>query len=132
MPDCFTKEKRSEVMSKIKSKNTKAELILRKFLWKNKLRYMLHQNLPGKPDIVFKSKKVAIFVDGCFWHKCPKCYKEPKSNKKYWIPKINKNVKRDKANNLKLKKDGWKVLRFWEHEIKKDLDSVSKKIIKQL
>jgi len=72
----------------------------------------------GKPDFVNKKQKIVVFVDGCFWHKCPKCYKEPKSRKEFWITKINNNVKRDKEVNKRLKRDNWKVIRVWEHEIK--------------
>ena len=72
----------------------------------------------GSPDIVLKRKKIAIFVDGCFWHKCKKHYVQPKTKKSFWIKKINQNVKRDKIVNQTLRKDGWKIIRIWEHEIK--------------
>jgi DNA mismatch endonuclease (patch repair protein) len=78
----------------------------------------MHPKIAGSPDIVIPEKKLAIFVHGCFWHKCKKCYKPPKTNVKYWLPKLKKNVARDKANALKLKRRGWKVLTLWEHEIK--------------
>lgn len=132
MTDCFTKEKRSKVMSKIKSKNTKPELKLRKALWAKGYRYRIHTKLHGKPDITFPSRKIAIFIDGCFWHKCPKCYKKPKSNQKYWIPKIERNVERDKENIRNLKKLGWKTIRIWEHDIKKNIELVIKKINQQI
>jgi len=74
------------------------------------------------------SRKVCIFVDGCFWHKCPKCYKEPNSNRSYWIPKLDKNIIRDKKQNKLLKKEGWKVIRIWEHEIMSDIKKTVKKI----
>jgi DNA mismatch endonuclease (patch repair protein) len=107
-------------------------LNLRKELWSRGHRYRIHYDLPGKPDIVFISKKMAVFIDGCFWHKCPKCCVAPKSNKKYWLPKLEKNVKNDKKNNKALKKLGWKVVRIWEHEIKKDFNSVLDRIKTEL
>lgn len=126
MADVFTKEERSRVMSRIRSKNTKAELILKDYLKGTYLRYQ--PKIRGKPDFGNKSKKIAVFVDGCFWHKCPKCFKAPKTNKKYWNPKIDRNVQRDKEVNRKLRKDGWKVLRFWEHDVKKNSEKIAKKI----
>ena len=132
MADVFSKKVRSKVMSRIRSKNTSPEMNLRKILWNKGYRYRIHYKLPGKPDIVFVGKKVAVFIDGCFWHKCPKCYIAPKSNKKYWLPKIEYNVKKDEENNKTLKKIGWKVIRVWEHEIKKDLNKTVKRIESQL
>lgn len=132
MADTFSPDVRSKVMSRIKSKDTSPELILRKALWKRGCRYRIHYGLPGTPDIVFIGKKVAVFIDGCFWHKCPKCYVEPKSNKNYWLSKIKKNVGKDKKNNKTLEEMGWKVIRLWEHEVKKDLNKSVEKIIKEL
>ena len=123
MVDIFTKEKRSHIMSRVRSKNTKIELLLRKYLFSKGLRgYRVNVNLPGKPDIVFPKYKVAIFVDGCFWHKCPKCFKAPKTNKEFWTKKINGNVERDKWVNKQLSEAGYIVIRFWEHQIVKDLN----------
>jgi len=130
--DLFSKKTRSKIMSKIKSKDTSPEKKLRKALWEKGYRYRIHYKLPGKPDIVFVSKKTAIFVDGCFWHKCPKCYIPPKSNKKYWLPKIEKNVERDKENTKRLQKEGWKVIRIWEHEINKQFEKTLSNIEKIL
>jgi len=127
MADCYPKETRSKVMSNIRSKNTKPEMLLRKALWKEGCRYKLHYKLIGKPDIVFVSKKVAVFIDGCFWHKCSSCYKEPKSNREYWLPKLERNVKRAKEVSHQLKKVGWNVIRIWEHDVKKDLKKIIKK-----
>jgi len=119
-------------MSKIKSKNTKPEILLRKLLWANGLRYRIHYKLSGSPDIVFVSNRLAVFVDGCFWHKCPKCYVEPKSNTAFWKEKARKNRERDKRNERALKKSGWGVLRVWEHEIKKNPSKTVQKITKKL
>lgn len=130
MADIFSKKKRSEIMSKIRAKNTKTEIDLRKKIWAQGLRYKIHsRKLPGNPDIVFPSKKLIVFIDGCFWHKCPKCFKKPASNKKYWNWKIQYNVNKDKRINKELKKEGWKVLRFWEHDVRKHSGECINKII---
>lgn len=116
-----TSETVSRVMSKNKSKNTKPELLLRKVLWKNGVRgYRLHpKKVPGKPDISFISKKIAIFVNGCFWHRCPHCqYKLPKSNRDFWKDKFEKNIARDLKANDNLREMNWKVLTIWECELK--------------
>ena len=88
----------------------------------------MHPKIPGSPDIIIPDKKIAIFLHGCFWHRCPKHYKEPKSNRKYWLPKIDKNAERDKKNIRLLKNSGWKVVRIWEHELKKNSEDALKKI----
>lgn len=128
--DVLTKEQRSYCMSKIQGKNTKPELILRQSLWFTGLRYRLYYKLPGRPDIVFVSARVAVFVDGCFWHGCPLHGVKPKTNSAFWNEKIQKNMDRDVRNTKQLKKEGWKVLRFWEHEIKQDIVKVTTKIAK--
>lgn len=132
MADIFDRKTRSKIMSSIKSKDTKAEIILRQALWKSGLRYRVHYGIQGKPDIVFVSKKLAIFVDGCFWHRCPDCFRMPKSNKKYWKDKIKGNVKRDKIVGNSLASQGWSVLRFYECEIGKEPGKAVKKIKKKL
>jgi len=134
MSDKFSKEKRSKIMSKIRSKNTKPEISLRKTLWHSGYKgYRLnYKKAPGKPDICYVGKKISIFVDGCFWHGCPLCYKKPSSNKKYWSKKLKENKERDKRVDGKLKKQGWVVLRFWECEINKEIEKVSKRIKTQI
>jgi DNA mismatch endonuclease (patch repair protein) len=123
MTDVFDKQKRSEVMSKIRSKNTKLELTLRKALFKVGLRgYRLDVKLPGSPDIAFPRAKVAVFVDGCFWHGCPLCYSAPETNSQFWRNKIIENHERDQRANKNLDEIGWTVIRVWEHEIGKHLD----------
>ena len=124
MADVFSKETRSQIMSKIKGKNTKPELMLKEFLKGTYLRYQ--PNIYGKPDFGLKNRKIAIFVDGCFWHKCPKCYKAPSSNKKFWKKKIERNIRRDKKVNRILRKEGFKVIRIWEHDIKKKSFNIDK------
>ena len=131
MADKFSKAKRSAIMSRIRSKNTSLEVEFRKLLWKNGLgRYRIHYRLPGKPDIVYVSKKIVIFLDGDFWHgyNWKKLGKVPP--RKYWQKKIQKNIDRAKKYNNMLKKDGWKVVRIWEHEIKRNAETCIKKIKK--
>ena len=118
--------KASYVASKIKSKNTKPELLLRKSLWKEGIRgYRLHpKSIPGKPDICFIKRKVAIFVNGCYWHRCPKCNcRIPKSNRKFWADKFQKNVERDFSKKNELEKLGFKVVICWECDVKNDIKS---------
>ena len=131
MSDVLTKKQRSYNMSRIKSGDTGPEIKLRKLLFKKGIRgYRVHYNLPGKPDLVFTKIKMAIFIDGCFWHKCPVCFKEPATRKDFWLKKITNNTKRDKKINMKLEELGWVVLRFWEHDIRKNPLLVVDKIIK--
>ena len=121
MADHLSKEKRSWNMSRISSKNTKPELIVRKILYQNGVRYRLHaKDLPGKPDISNKKKKFAVFVNGCFWHQHPNCSRAniPKTNKDYWIPKLERNIQRQEESINSLKKLGWNIFIIWECELK--------------
>jgi DNA mismatch endonuclease (patch repair protein) len=121
-----TTPERSDLMSRIKGKNTKPEIILRKSLWACGIRYRLNvSKLPGKPDIVIAKKKLVIFVDGEFWHGYKWEEKKPKikNNREYWISKIERNIQRDVDNLDRLNNMGYTVLRFWEHEISKDLSN---------
>lgn len=119
MADIWSKQKRSEVMSLIRSRGNKAtELrliaIFREFGitgWRR------NQPLLGKPDFTFRSGRVAVFVDGCFWHGCPRCYRRPGSNREYWDAKISANRKRDRHVSRELRKFGWKVVRIWQHQL---------------
>lgn len=120
------KESTSEIMSSIKDRNTKPELILRKALWSSGVKgYRLHwKKAPGKPDIAFPGKKVAVFVNGCFWHRCPYCNPPmPKSNSDFWKNKFEKNVERDKKKTNQLENIGWETLIIWECQIKNELDT---------
>ena len=101
-------------MSKIKDKDTQPELILRRLLSRMKYRYRTYYGTE-KIDIAFPGKKIAIFVDGCFWHSCPYHSHMPKSNRSYWLPKLKQNVLRSKEKDQKLEKEGWKVVHIWEH-----------------
>lgn len=116
-------------MSQIRGRDTKPELILRKMLFRKGVRgYRTNYKISGKPDIVFPSKRIAIFIDGCFWHRCPKCFIEPETRKKFWKEKLDDNVRRDREVNKILKKNGWKILRFWEHQVRKSADKIADKI----
>jgi DNA mismatch endonuclease (patch repair protein) len=121
--DRISKEKRSKIMSAIRSKDTKPEITLRKALWARGLRFRVYYGRE-KIDIAFPSKKLAVFVDGCFWHGCPFHSHLPKSRESYWRPKLKKNIERDQAKNKRLETEGWKIMRFWEHELK-ELDKIS-------
>jgi len=108
-------------MSAVRHFDTAPELTLRRELSKLGLRYRTHYG-KEKIDIAFPSKKVAVFVDGCFWHLCPKHGEFPASNRAFWVPKLKRNAERDKETNALLRKSGWKVIRIWEHDIKNNLD----------
>jgi len=129
--DVFTKEKRSQIMSKIKGKDTKPEKVVRSLLHQMGYRFRLHRrDLPGNPDIVLPKYKKAIFVHGCFWHGhdgCPRS-KRPNTNKKFWNEKLSKNIKRDKRNQNELRKLGWQPLVVWQCQIK-DIENLNEEII---
>jgi DNA mismatch endonuclease (patch repair protein) len=118
MPDIMTKEERRKRMSLIRGKWTKQEKLVHSYLKGMKIKHRMHPKMTGNPDILLKDNNVAVFLHGCFWHKCPKCYREPKTRKKYWATKIENNVKRHKINSRKLRKKGHKTIVLWEHEIK--------------
>jgi len=107
-------------MSRIHGKNTTPELIVRKALFKAGYRYHLNYKVAGyRVDIAMPGRKIAIFVDGCFWHGCPRCFRAPKSNMKYWNWKIRTNIERDKRIDKSIRKAGWKTRHVWEHELYK-------------
>jgi len=121
MADKHSKEVRSYNMSRIKGKNTKPEMLVRKYLHASGFRYRLHsKNLPGKPDIVLPKYKTVIFVHGCFWHGHKDCkyFIVPKTNTDFWLNKINGNIINDKKVISALKKEGWKVFVVWGCELK--------------
>ena len=121
--DVHDQRTRSFNMSRIRSRDTKPELRLRKFAWASGLRgYRIRTKLPGRPDMVFSKTRVVVFVDGCFWHSCPECSdgRAPKSNTKYWSEKRRRNRERDVRQTKSLEDDGWIVLRFWEHRVLKE------------
>ena len=122
--DRHTPEQRRKNMQAIKSKDSEIEIILRKELWSRGLRYRKNVNkVPGKPDIVFMSKKVAVFCDSEFWHgyNWEERKNDFKSNQEFWIPKIERNIERDREVTEHLESEGWTVIRFWGREIKKNV-----------
>ena len=121
MTDVFTKAKRSEVMSRIRSHgNRRTELaLIALFRAYGLTGWRRRQAVFGKPDFVFRRQKVALFVDGCFWHGCPKHGTKPKTNASFWSEKIRRNKARDRLVNAALRKSGWKVVRVWEHELRR-------------
>lgn len=122
MADVHTPEQRSYNMSRIHSKNTKPEELVRKFLFSQGFRYRKNDaRLPGKPDIVLPKYKTVVFVNGCFWHGHEGCryFVWPKNNAEFWKEKITGNIQRDKRNHRLLEEQGWRVIEIWECELKK-------------
>lgn len=136
MADNRTTEQRSYNMSMIRSKNTKPELLVRKYLFNQGFRYRIHsKNLIGKPDIVLPKHKAVVFVHGCFWHGHTNCKfaKKPVSNNSFWANKIDKNNQRDKRNTCLLKKLGWNVITLWECQLAKTkADKTLNKLLQKL
>lgn len=120
MTDIMTPEQRSRCMAAIKGKNTKPEILVRKFLFSKGLRFRINTKLPGKPDIVLPKYKTVIFIDGCFWHGHEGCkyFRLPKSNVEFWKEKILTNQARDYRWNIELELLGWRVVRIWECELR--------------
>ena len=116
---------RSATMARIRGRDTEPELILRRALWADGERYRVNYKTPaGRPDIVFPGRRVAVFVDGCFWHGCPDHYVRPRSRTHFWDQKLRSNVERDRRQTVSLEEAGWCVLRFWEHRVHIDLPAV--------
>ena len=116
-------------MSRIKGRDTGPELSLRRNVWALGLRYRLQYRIGRtRPDMVFVGAKLAVFVDGCFWHGCPICYKPPSSRHEYWSSKLRRNFEHDQYVNNNLKDSGYMVIRFWEHEILSDVSGCTLKI----
>jgi DNA mismatch endonuclease (patch repair protein) len=123
MADVHSKETRSYNMSRIRSKDTRPEMLVRRFLHKNGFRYRLHvKNMPGKPDIVLPKYKTVIFIHGCFWHGHEGCkyYVVPKTRTEWWLNKINGNINNDSTAENNLRAAGWKIIKIWECELKKN------------
>ena len=120
MPDVFTKEKRSAVMSRIRGRENKdTELALARLFRAAGIKgWRRHASLPGRPDFTFHKQRVVIFVDGCFWHSCPKHFNMPVNNAAFWAKKLSGNRARDRRVTLELTKRGWRVIRIWEHELR--------------
>jgi DNA mismatch endonuclease (patch repair protein) len=136
MTDVHSRETRSFNMSRIRSKDTKPELIVRKFLFSRGFRYKLHdKSLAGKPDIVLPKYKTVIFVHGCFWHGHEGCryFVVPKTRTEWWLNKINTNINKDAASVSRLREAGWKVLTLWECDLRKNTaDSTLDNLLKEL
>ena len=128
MTDMFSKQKRSEVMSRIRSKgNQETEVRLARMMRMTGIKgWRRHLPIPGRPDFSFRKHKVAVFVDGCFWHGCPVCFRLPKQNRAFWKAKIEGNRKRDRSVNGRLRRLGWKVIRIKECQLKHSDRVVSK------
>ncbi len=116
---------RSALMSRIRGENTRPEKLLRQALWTAGLRYRLKARVPaGRPDVVFPGPKVAVFIDGCFWHGCPEHYVRPRTRTEFWSEKLATNVRRDQRMMALYLEAGWRACRFWEHEVHTNLDEV--------
>ena len=133
--DIFSPEKRSEIMRRVRSDDTRPEQILRKALFSRGWRYRKNvKKLYGKPDIVFAKAKVVVFVHGCFWHQHEGCKAadRPKSRQDYWQKKLERNSARDLETQEKLKREGWRVIVIWECELRRDLDAMVERVEEEL
>ena len=120
--DSLSPAERSDIMARVRSKNSRPELLVRKLVFALGYRYRLHaKDLPGHPDLVFRKRRKVIFVHGCFWHRHAACAlaRLPKSRLDFWVPKLEGNKQRDQRNQKALNKEGWKVLTIWECQLKK-------------
>lgn len=128
MSDIFSRKKRSEIMSKVRSKDSRIEVEFRKKMWRAGFRYRKNaKNYFGKPDIVLPKYKTVIFVDSCFWHGCDKHYSIPKTRVDFWKNKIKENKRRDREVDRHYVKEGWSIIRIWEHDLKNS-DKIINKI----
>ena len=117
MADRVSPEVRSRIMSHIRGKDTKPEIAVRKTVWGMGIRYRMHsRTVPGTPDLSNRSRRLAVFVDGCFWHGCPSCYREPQTNTAFWREKVEKNRRRRRVVRRDLKMQGFRVAEIWEHD----------------
>lgn len=134
MADVFSAEKRSAVMASIRSRdNRDTELrLISLFRLHGLIGWRRHLNLPGRPDFAFRRQRMVIFVDGCFWHGCPRHFRAPKSRQDYWVAKIAGNRLRDRRVAKELRRRGWFVIRLWEHEITKRASPVTMTKLKKL
>lgn len=134
MADCHTKEQRSRNMSRIrKFGNESTELRLARLLRQHGIRgWRRHLPLPGRPDFTFRQERVVVFVDGCFWHRCPRCNWTPSDNRAYWEAKFARNLEKDRLADRALREAGWRVLRIWEHVLKKQPRRVIARILRAL
>ena len=126
MPDRHTKEQRTWNMSRIrKFGNASTEMrVVRLFRQHGITGWRRHLSLPGRPDFTFRRERVVVFIDGCFWHRCPECRWTPTSNTDYWLPKLDQNVAKDREADRQLAERGWVVIRVWEHLLSKNIEVV--------
>lgn len=135
MSDVHNKTTRSYNMSRIKGRDTKPEMLVRRWLFRNGLRYRLHdKKLPGKPDLVFVKQKTVLFINGCFWHGHEECkyFKVPRTRTDWWLEKITKNVERDINNYRVLTESGWQIVILWECELKQDSNKILEELLLKL
>lgn len=134
MPDVFTKARRSEVMSRIRGRgNKKTEIALIKLMRRHHIiGWRRHQQIFGRPDFSFRKQRVVVFVDGCFWHGCPKHFNMPANNRAFWKQKLMGNVVRDRLVTRTLRRNGWRVLRIWEHDLRRRSEWCIGKIRREL
>ena len=131
MADVMSSAARRALMARIRGRDTLPEVTLGRVLWALGLRYRLHRRVVGsRPDFVFVGARVAVFVDGCFWHVCPDHFVMPVTNQKYWRPKLNRNKERDSENSARLRRAGWKVIRIWEHEIERRPEVCARRVMR--
>lgn len=129
--DNLTRAQRRKNMQNIRSTGTASETLIMRALRSKNIYFAKNvKSIIGKPDIVFRRKKIVVFIDSDFWHVHPRRFIMPQSNKRYWKEKIRRNKKRDSAVNKKLIKSGWKVIRIWEYDVKRKADKCIKKILK--
>lgn len=133
MADNLTAEQRKRSMSRIRARDTGPEILLRKALWATGVRgYRTHvPAVAGRPDICWQGRRIAVFVDGAFWHGHPSAFRAGKSGG-YWDVKIARNIARDRATDERLRSEGWTVLRFWDFEVRKDIDRCIRDILAAL
>lgn len=128
MADDRTSAQRSETMRSIRGRDTSCEVQLRSAVHRRGLRYSLRSRLPGRPDLAFVRGRTAVFVDGCFWHGCPLHCRRPSTNRAYWDAKIARNESRDRRVDGELRALGWRVIRVWEHEVRRSPARVAARI----
>jgi DNA mismatch endonuclease, patch repair protein len=128
--DVLTADQRRLCMSRNRGKDTQPEVRLRKACFALGLRYKLDYAIPGKPDFVFPQERVAVFMNGCFWHGCPQHYKFAKTRPDFWARKLEKNRQRDELVNAALREQGWWPLRVWEHEVRASAETAARRVRK--
>lgn len=127
--DPFNEDQRSDIMRSVGNVDTEPEMLLRRELWQRGFRYRVCERVEGvRPDLVFRGPEVAVFVDGCFWHGCPQHYTPPENNEEFWREKLERNRKRDRRNDRTLEEAGWTVLRFWECDIRDEVEAVADEV----